>query len=265
MGVAGIIRLERETRVATEDSWRVYHKNFLMSKKKLQFPSWPVILQIAPRSSGAFEHCEFNMATKVKKGGHAMKTPMSAREHEILQNVIAYLAFKVRNLSKAKLNKLIFLADLYHYSKHGRRITKVPFLHYKHGPWSIVIEQEAMENDGEQILLEEIESSTRGEILIIRPNPRKPQFKLSAIHMETLKEVIRDWGDKPYAEIVEYVKRTTLFTSTCFKSQIEFKSMKPSLESRRVLTAAEEKELTTFLNKNKKLIDASLTAAGLSG
>jgi len=182
-------------------------------------------------------------------------------EQAVLQNVIVYLAFKVKNLSKAKLNKLIFLADLYHYSKHGQRITEVPFLHYHHGPWSIVVEQEAMENDGEQICLKEIESSTKGEVLIIKPNVRRTQVKLSPEYIKTLDEVIRDWGGKPYREIVDYVKRTTLFTSTRFKSRIEFRNIRPSIESRRILSAAEERDLTNFLNQNKKLIDASPRAA----
>lgn len=190
-----------------------------------------------------------------------MSKPLSAMEHAVLQNVIVYLAFKVKNLSKAKLNKLIFLSDLYHYSKHGQRITGVPFLHYLHGPWSIVIEQEAMDSDGGQICLKEIESSTKGEVLIIKPNVPRTQVKLSPAYIETLDEVIRAWGGKPYREIVDYVKRTTLFTSTRFKSGIEFSNIRPSIESRRILSAAEERNLTNFLNQNKKLIAASPRAA----
>lgn len=190
-----------------------------------------------------------------------MKTPMSAREHDILQNVMVYLAFNVPNLSKTKLNKLVLLADFYHYTKYGRRITHVPFIHYNYGPWSIVIEQKAMEHDGDQIKIETIEGSTKGDITLIKPNVPETQVRLSRQHRETLDRVINDWGYKPLDEIAAYIKRTTLFTSTPFNSKIKFRNVKPNIESRKILSTAEERELTNFMTKNSKLLGRSSLAA----
>lgn len=188
---------------------------------------------------------------------------LSEREHDILQNLIVYLAFKVPSLSEAKLNKLIFLADFYHYTKHGKRITNVPFLHYNYGPWSSVVARAAMENDGNQIRLENVTTPKKGEILLIKANVDKTQVNLSKEYLDTLKEVIKDWGEKSLPEIVDYVKRTTLFTSTPFGAVIDFEAITPSKESREILSASEEKSLDSFIRRHKKLVNASLGALGI--
>ena len=52
---------------------------------------------------------------------------------EILTNLIDYFASTVPHLQDVKLNKLIYIAHLYHYAEHGKLLTNTRFFSLSYG------------------------------------------------------------------------------------------------------------------------------------
>lgn len=192
------------------------------------------------------------------------ETAQKKEERDNLRDVIVYLAFKVPGLSEAKLNKLIFLADLYHYAKSGKRLTKVPFKHFHHGPWSPEIAEEAFSGDGEYLRVETVLTKRYGHVQVIKPKVDLAEVDLTDEEMATLAEVVREWGKKDLPEIIKHSKRTLVFMGTPYKNIIRFESFPPDPSLRDVLSIKQERAIHRFVEKHKDLVGRSLKAMGLA-
>jgi len=178
----------------------------------------------------------------------------------VLNDVIVYFAFEIPNLSEAKLNKIIFLADLYHYANRGHRITSVPFRNYLHGPWSSIIAQTAQESDGRDIRIEIVHSQRKGDMMIIRPNVPQTTIDLPKEAIHTVKEVAHQWGQLSLTEVIEFAKRTPLFVSTPFGEVIDFERVPPSPDLLKTCSATAAKRISESLRQHNPLILKALQA-----
>jgi len=115
-----------------------------------------------------------------------------------LRNIITYFAYKVPNLSKTKLIKLIYLADLEFYKRFRSTITDISFINYHYGPWNPEIEEFVERECGSTISLEIVQKKS-GEIIKIN----KPKLKETTYDSQrrefwiSLTEVVKHWGSKP--------------------------------------------------------------------
>ncbi len=176
----------------------------------------------------------------------------------VLNDVIVYFAFKVPHLSEAKLNKLTFLADLYHYAKRGFRITSVPFRNYRFGPWSAKVAETAQAIDGQEIKIQFEHSRQKGDMMLIRPNVPQATIGLPREALDTLKEVVAQWGGRSLSEIVDFVKRTPMFVSTRFGDQVDFESVPPSPELLRVCSPREAQQIAESLRRHGALVQKAI-------
>lgn len=176
---------------------------------------------------------------------------MDEEEKDVIKNLIVYLGCIVPHLQEVKLNKLIYVAHLYHYSNYGLLLTKTPFLNFSHGPHAPAIrsvineqlESSAMRLD---ICRSETEPPYSNPCIIIRSCVIKDK-NLSDSCLNTMGEVVEDWGDKTFKEILDYATRTIPFISTSYRDPIDLTSIQPSQGLKCALTLPERVRLHKFV------------------
>lgn len=145
-----------------------------------------------------------------------------------LQNIITYITFKARPLSQSKLTKLIYLADVYHYEHFGRRLTRVPFKHHYYGAWASEIGEELEKLNDAGIIKEDIVQTTKGTVASVpKPAVLQTTVNLSDSALETLNNVLEQFGSSPTEDVVKYSKTTFPFINTPFGEFINFKRCDP--------------------------------------
>lgn len=146
----------------------------------------------------------------------------------LLQNIITYISFKARPLSASKLTKLVYLADVYHYENFGKRLTRVPFMHYYYGAWAPDIGEVLEKLSDAGIIKEETVETSKGTLASVpKPAVRKTTVHLSETAFESLDKVLEQWGSSPTDEVVNFSKTTFPFVDTPFKERIRFKRCDP--------------------------------------
>lgn len=131
-----------------------------------------------------------------------------------LEKCIIYLVNNLqRKLTRTKLIKLLFLADLAHYKKHKKSITGVRYYSYFYGPYSEEIMKTINKLNGFEIEEYSRYSSEGKEYYIytLGKNPRNLRINLGPEEKKTLDLVIKDFGDIPLPKLLEYVYSTEAF------------------------------------------------------
>jgi len=174
-------------------------------------------------------------------------------QRENLKNLIVYFTFNVPNLTPTKLVKLIYLADLYYYKKHHCTISNVSFFNYHYGPWHPIIERIVVEECGELIEIESVQTRKGEVIKIHKPKVSKTSVSFPREEIfETLNQVIKEWGKVPTNKIVKYIKRNTPFTETSKGDPIDFMLLDPEFRKsidRATKQAKEGKFIIKSLNE----------------
>ena len=176
---------------------------------------------------------------------------MDQEEKDVIKNLIVYLGCTVPHLQEVKLNKLIYVAHLYHYANYGLLLTKTPFLNFSHGPHAAAIRS---------VINEQLESSaihleiSRSETELPYSNPciiiKSCAFKDQALSnpcLYTMREVVEDWGDKTFRQVLDYTTRTIPFIATAYRDPIDLTSVQPSQCLKCALTLPERVRLHKFV------------------
>lgn len=176
---------------------------------------------------------------------------MDQEEKDVLKNLIVYLGCAVSHLQEVKLNKLIYVAHLYHYSNYGLLLTKTPFLNFSHGPHasalrSVINEQLESNAMRLEISRSETEPPYSNPCIIIKSCVRKDE-RLSNQCLNTMKEVVEDWGDKTFRQVLDYATRTIPFIATAYRDPIDLTSVQPSECLKCALTLPERVSLHKFI------------------
>ena len=183
---------------------------------------------------------------------------MDEEEKDVIKNLIVYLGCAVPHLQEVKLNKLSYVAHLYHYSNYGLLLTKTPFLNFSHGPHapairSVINEQLESNSMRLEICRSETEPPYSNPCIIIRSCVRKDE-RLSNQCLNTMKEVVEDWGDKTFRQVLDYTTRTIPFISTPYKDAIELISIQPSQSLKCALTLPERVRLHKFIKTPEEAV-----------
>jgi hypothetical protein len=179
-------------------------------------------------------------------------------EKDVIKNLIVYLGCIVPHLQEVKLNKLIYVAHLYHYSNYGLLLTKTPFLNFSHGPHAPAIRSvinEQLESNAMRLEISrsETEPPYSNPCIIIKSCVRK-DGRLSNQCWNTMKEVVEDWGDKTFKEILDYATRTIPFISTGYREPIDLTSIQPSQSLKCALTLPERVRLHKFIKTPEEAV-----------
>ena len=129
-----------------------------------------------------------------------------------LQDIIVYLAHKTCHLTEERLNKLIYIGEMYSAEILGKRLTDVPFKNYFYGPWSARICDEGEEIAGVDIDVKREKTLDGHEAtFFVKIEGRKMEIDLSEEKTAVLDKVLEDWGFKPTDNLVKFAKSTRPF------------------------------------------------------
>jgi hypothetical protein len=183
---------------------------------------------------------------------------LNSKRNETLGSLITYFAGTVAHLPQVKLDKLIYIAQLYHYAKFGELLTRTRFFSLSYGPHAPVIRSAIAEQlDSKAIFYEESRTSSdpvySNPCLIIKS--RKPgNATLSSRCLETLEKVTVDWGDKPYERILDYTVRTMPYLSTFYRERIDWALIRPYRGLKVALPRTERIKLHHFVERPEDTI-----------
>lgn len=170
---------------------------------------------------------------------------------DILINLIDYFALTVPHLQDVKLNKLIYIAHLYHYAEHGRLLTKTRFFSLGYGPYAPAIRSALKDRIvGKAVYLEEARTSTdpvySNPCLIIKSNRQGHRY-LPRVYVNTIEEVVENWSGKDFQWILDYTTRTFPYLATTYREHIDFKNIEPTPALRQVLPLPQRVWLHRFV------------------
>lgn len=182
---------------------------------------------------------------------------------DILNNLITYFAFAVPRLQEVKLNKLIYIAHLYHYSRYGRLLTHTRFFSLGYGPHAPVIRSALKEQlERNAVYFEESQTSDdpvySNPCLIIKPRLERRQ-NLPALCLNTIEEVVEDWRDKDFQCILDYATRTFPYLATRYREHIDFSIIDPSDALRCALPLTQRLQLHRFVQAPEEVQDDNFT------
>jgi hypothetical protein len=89
--------------------------------------------------------------------------------------------------------------------------------------------------------------------LIIRSRAPK-DGNLSFSCLETLREVLEDWGDAPYEHILDYTTRTIPYLSTFYREPIDWASIQPYSDLRYALSFPQRLQIHRFVKEPEKTV-----------
>lgn len=176
------------------------------------------------------------------------------KKKDTLNHLITYFASTVPHLPEVKLNKLIYIAHLYHYSNYGEILTGTRFFSLSYGPHAPAIRSAVKEQlESNTIYLKKSRTSAdprySNPVMIIRSRELKDK-KLSSPCLKSLKEVVEDWGDKSFKDILHYTTRTIPFLSTTFREQIDLTLIERFPGFKRALSLPERVRIHRFVEAN---------------
>lgn len=183
---------------------------------------------------------------------------LHSRQNDTLGSLITYFAGTVAHLPQVKLDKLIYIAQLYHYANFGELLTRTRFFSLSYGPHAPVLRSAlAAQLDNKAICYEESRTSSdpvySNPCLIIKSC--KPGYAtLPNRCLETLEKVIGDWGDKPYERILDYTVRTMPYLSTCYRERIDWALIRPYRDLKLALPRSERSKLHHFVERPEDTI-----------
>jgi uncharacterized phage-associated protein len=153
--------------------------------------------------------------------------------------------------------KLIYLADVYHMEKYGKRLTDVPFRHWHYGPYSETIDQEIELLCGEGIIKQETYQTRTGHYAEIpKPNVERTTVNMPDEALDTMKEIVEDYGEMNTEQIVKIAKSGPPFAGTPFGKEIDFQRIDVVTELSKKLGISTEEAATTLAENNKELMES---------
>jgi hypothetical protein len=199
-----------------------------------------------------------------------IRSDLTREERNRLQDLITYFGSRVPHLQMVKVDKMVYIAQLYHYSTYGERITSVPFVSLSRGPHAPDI-RSIMEELLERNIIyteqnpSEIESAN--PCLLIKYDDTDTGH-LPDSCLNTLQEVIEDWGQKKFGKVLDYFTRTMPFLSTPYKDSIDFRKNPPSHQIKEVLPLSRRMQIHRFIHSPEEAMwdknDSGRDAAGVS-
>lgn len=153
--------------------------------------------------------------------------------------------------------KLIYLADVHHMEKYGKRLTDVPFRHWHYGPYSEVIDQEIELLCGEGIIKQETYQTRTGYYAEIpKPNVERTTVNMPEEALDIIKEIIEDYGEMNTEQIVKIAKSGPPFADTPFGEEIDFQRIDVVTELSKKLGISIEEAATALAENNKELMES---------
>lgn len=174
------------------------------------------------------------------------------KQNDILDGLVAYFAGTVAHLPEVKLDKLIYIAQLYHYSNFGELLTRTRFFSLSYGPHAPILRC-AISRQLETNAIYLTESRTSSDpvysnpCLIIRLCGGD-ETKLPRLCLHTLRGVIEDWGDKPYEQILDYTVRTVPYLSTAYRDPIDWTLIRPCGDLKSALSFSQRLRIHDFVH-----------------
>jgi hypothetical protein len=183
------------------------------------------------------------------------------RRNEALNDLIAFFAGTVTHLPEVKLDKLIYIAHLYHYANYGELLTNTRFFSLSFGPHAPII-RSATKRLVQSKSITLMDSRTSSDPVYSNPcwilrgeGPREEN--LSSPCLKTLREVMVDWGDRPYEDIVDYTTRTIPYLSTPYREPIDWTLSRPFRELKQALSYRERVCIHHFVEEPEKSVQHS--------
>jgi hypothetical protein len=174
-----------------------------------------------------------------------------SNQNDALNDLIVFFAERVDHLPEVKLDKLVYIAHLYHYANFGELLTKTRFFSLSYGPHAPTI-RSALKRLLEKSAISLVKSRTSSDpvysnpCLIIKTCGSKDNTLYSS-HLNTLQKVLEDWGDKPYEAVLDYVARTIPHVSTPYREPIDWTMSRPRPELKAALSYPERVRIHRFV------------------
>jgi hypothetical protein len=177
-------------------------------------------------------------------------------ENDRFKSLITYFARTVAHLTEVKLDKLIYITQLYHYSNSGELLTKTRFFGLSYGPHAPLIRSTLKKQlENKSIYLTESRTSSdpvySNPCQIIKSSEQNDK-NLSRLCLNTLREVVEDWGDKPYEHILDYTTRTIPYLSTCYREPISWTLIPPYRDLKCALSLPQRVQIHRFVEEPEK-------------
>lgn len=173
-----------------------------------------------------------------------------------LESIITHICFTDMALSTTKLIKLVYLVDVYHKVLFGRRVTKVPFIHYHYGPWALEIDRAVNKLSERGIISEKTVRTTKGhEATTYKPAVNKASIRLPKTAFEVLGYVLKDWKDSSTDKIVRYAKTTLPFLGTQMYHKVRFSRINPIIQYAKLKHIRRKKVAMLDIIKDKTLVE----------
>jgi hypothetical protein len=177
-------------------------------------------------------------------------------ENDRLKDLITYFARRVAHLLEVKLDKLIYISQLYHYSNSGKLLTKTRFFGLSYGPHAPLIRSTLKKQlENKSIYLTESQTSSdavySNPCLIIKSSEQNDK-NLPCLCLNTLRKVVEDWGDKPYEQILDYTTRTIPYLSTCYREPISWSLIQPYRDLKYALSFPQRVQIHRFVEEPEK-------------
>jgi hypothetical protein len=185
----------------------------------------------------------------------AFKPSQNIKENDALDDLITFFAGTVVHLPEVKLDKLIYVAHLYYYATFGELLTKTRFFSLSYGPHAPTI-RSALRRlfESKSIFFEESRTSSdpvySNPCLIIKAGGPKHKG-LSSSCLDALRDVLEDWGDKPYKLILDFTSRTIPYLSTSYRDPIDWTLSRPYHELKHVLPYPQRLCIHKFVEKHE--------------
>ena len=177
--------------------------------------------------------------------------------------LIISFAGNVAHLPEVKLDKLIYIAHLYHYANFAEILTDTRFFSLAYGPHAPGIRSASRKLlDSNSIFLTESRTSSdpvySNPCLIMKArDPGHSDKHLSSTLLKTLREVFENWGDKPYERILGYTARTIPYLSTRYRESIDWNLIRPYSGLKHALPRAEQVRIHRFVERPEAPFDDS--------
>lgn len=186
-------------------------------------------------------------------------------KQDTLKDLIVYLSCSVSHLPEVKLQKLIYIAHLYHYANYGDLLNRTRFFSLSYGPHAPAIRFTVKEQlESNVIHLEESRTSedpVYSNVCMIIKSCERQDSKLSDRCLNTMAEVIQDWGDKSFEKILDYTTRTIPFLSTTYREHIDLALSPPIRGLKAALSLPERAWIHEFVESTGEVLGQDIACS----
>jgi hypothetical protein len=176
-----------------------------------------------------------------------------SRPNGNLDALITFFASTVAHLPEVKLDKLIYIAHLYHYATVGELLTPIRFFSLAFGPHAPTIRIAVKALLGGQAISMAASRTSSDPVysnpcLIVKAGAPMAAG-LASSQLRSLQEVLQEWGDQPYERILDFTTRTVPYLSTPYREPIDWAASPPCRELKRTLSLAQRAAIHQFVGQ----------------